>query len=238
MAKFCSNCGKELDERADICLNCGVLVNKTINNNISSNANNGKKKGLPAWAIVLIVVGSVILIPLIIIVLFRLFVFDAIKEDAGKYLEKVKDYFSEQVEDYKIIGEGTIGDTLEFDDVKFTLNSANIYSSIGDNTLNNDKEYLVFFFDVENTNDDDELITYLNFRGYFDKDELIPKFIFNKIDGISNLNKDLSSGEKTKGYIAFEVNRGWTNFNLYYGDLLGKEKIAFYVTNKNSSEEM
>ncbi len=28
MTKFCSNCGKELKENADVCLNCGVLVNK------------------------------------------------------------------------------------------------------------------------------------------------------------------------------------------------------------------
>lgn len=28
MGKFCSNCGKELKENADICLNCGVLINK------------------------------------------------------------------------------------------------------------------------------------------------------------------------------------------------------------------
>ena len=28
MAKFCTNCGKELKEGADICLNCGKIVNK------------------------------------------------------------------------------------------------------------------------------------------------------------------------------------------------------------------
>ena len=28
MEKFCSNCGKELKENADICVNCGVLINK------------------------------------------------------------------------------------------------------------------------------------------------------------------------------------------------------------------
>lgn len=28
MEKFCSNCGKKLKENADVCLNCGVLVNK------------------------------------------------------------------------------------------------------------------------------------------------------------------------------------------------------------------
>lgn len=30
MNKFCSNCGKELKDGADICLNCGVLINKDV----------------------------------------------------------------------------------------------------------------------------------------------------------------------------------------------------------------
>ena len=29
MAKFCSNCGAELNENQDVCLKCGVRVNKT-----------------------------------------------------------------------------------------------------------------------------------------------------------------------------------------------------------------
>jgi|GEM_PF-580188 len=31
MAKFCSNCGKELDEKAIVCVECGApIVNKTV----------------------------------------------------------------------------------------------------------------------------------------------------------------------------------------------------------------
>ena len=33
MAKFCSNCGNKLNENADICLKCGVLIDKKDNNN-------------------------------------------------------------------------------------------------------------------------------------------------------------------------------------------------------------
>ena len=40
MAKFCSNCGKELQENQDVCLNCGVSVKK----NNQSNNSNGKSK--------------------------------------------------------------------------------------------------------------------------------------------------------------------------------------------------
>ena len=33
MAKYCSNCGNELNNGADICLKCGKIVNEKINNN-------------------------------------------------------------------------------------------------------------------------------------------------------------------------------------------------------------
>lgn len=34
MAKFCSNCGKELNENQDVCLNCGVTTRKNNINQI------------------------------------------------------------------------------------------------------------------------------------------------------------------------------------------------------------
>lgn len=30
MAKFCTNCGKEINEGADFCLNCGVAIKKNV----------------------------------------------------------------------------------------------------------------------------------------------------------------------------------------------------------------
>lgn len=237
MAKFCSNCGKELDEKADICLNCGVLVNKENRNN-SSNINNGKKKGLPTWAIVLIIVGSIILIPIIILILFSIFVFNIVREEGNDYIEDARDYFNEYVEDYETISEGAVGDTLKIDGIKLTLNDViryeNIQNSTFKNTPSDGNEYLVFFFDVENTNNTDKLVTYLNFEGYLDENKLIPKFIFGQINDISNLNKTLSPNEKVKGYVVFEVDKEWTDFTVYYGGLLSKEKIAFYVINDDS----
>ena len=40
MQKYCSNCGKELKEGADICLNCGVLINKQPNHFYSKQQKN------------------------------------------------------------------------------------------------------------------------------------------------------------------------------------------------------
>lgn len=40
MAKFCRNCGKELNEEQNVCLNCGVAVNNVtkVNNKTDKNA--------------------------------------------------------------------------------------------------------------------------------------------------------------------------------------------------------
>ena len=59
MSKFCTNCGSPIEETTTVCLKCGVLAgNKAQNNNLRR-----KKKGLPTWTIVLIVVGSVLIVP-------------------------------------------------------------------------------------------------------------------------------------------------------------------------------
>ena len=240
MAKFCSNCGKELNENADICLNCGVLVNKESSKVvINKNTNNNNKKGLPTWAIVLIIIGCIVLVPLFIFVLLFIFAVNVVKDEGGKYLDDAKDYFNDYVENYDVIDEGTIGDTLEIDGVRFTLNDALKYTSIGDNNPIEGKEYLIFFFDVENTSNEEKLVTYLNFSGLVDDERVMTTFIFDDIDGITNLNKSLEVGEATKGYVAFEVDKTWEDFDLSYRKLLGDRGITFYVTNeKNDNAEL
>ena len=232
MAKFCSNCGNKLNENADICLKCGVLIDKKDNNNNVKT----KKKGFPTWAIVLIVVGFVILIPLIIIILVGIFAFNAIKNDGNEYLEDAKDYFNNYIEDYEVIADGTIGDTLQIGGIKFTLNDVLKYETIDNNIPNDGNEYLVFFFDVENNSSKEKLVTYLNFNGLIDDVKCLPKYFFNEIDGVSNLNKSLKSGETTNGYVAFEVQKNWENFDLSYRKLLDDKGITFYVTNEKDKD--
>ena len=139
MAKFCTNCGKELVENAAMCLNCGKLVNE---NNTNNNGNGKKKKkGLPTWAIVLIVVGCVILIPIIIIIVLGIIGYNVIK-DSGVNID---DYLNES-----LTQRGTIGDTLKTDNLRIILTDALMYSSIeGEyftDTPAEGKEFLVFFF--------------------------------------------------------------------------------------------
>lgn len=47
MAKFCANCGNELQEGADVCIKCGSLVNKKdLSINYDKKATNGLIFGL------------------------------------------------------------------------------------------------------------------------------------------------------------------------------------------------
>lgn len=46
MAKFCSNCGKELNENQAVCLNCGIAVNKIPQSNSNPNGKSKLAAGL------------------------------------------------------------------------------------------------------------------------------------------------------------------------------------------------
>lgn len=46
MAKFCSNCGKPVDEKAVICVNCGVPLTDITNLNQTGQQKYGKGKGI------------------------------------------------------------------------------------------------------------------------------------------------------------------------------------------------
>lgn len=48
MSKFCYNCGNELDEKAYVCVKCGVLV---AEDKVDNNVNNNVDKGSFGWAV-------------------------------------------------------------------------------------------------------------------------------------------------------------------------------------------
>ena len=232
MAKFCANFGKELDENAAICLNCGVVVGNTTQNNTNNSVNKEKKKGLPTWAIVLIVVGVIVLIPIILFIVFAVFVYNVVS-DSDVELD-YEDYIQDTV-----IQKGTIGDTLEVGNFKITLNEALIYSSVGEGyyveTPAEGKEYLVFFLEAQNISDESDYISSYYFDGYVDGYTVSVASLLNDIDDVEEIGSTLPAGKKTKGFVAFEVDTDWEEFELHYSDFLGDEEIVFTVVNEDSS---
>lgn len=222
MAKFCPNCGNKLEEKSDICLKCGVL----LNNNSSNTKNNKKGKGMPTWALVLIIVVSVILLPIICVTIIAVSAFSFIT--------------STDIVD-EILGEinvetGKVGDIILTEDFKIKLTDYKTYDIIEKDKENKEeskegKEYLVLFLDIENISNETTPIYSSDFGGYIENYSVAEKNIDTDIEGIAPLNANLLPGTKAKGYIVYEVNKDWTKFDLCYVDWYGN-KIVFTVVNE------
>lgn len=224
MAKFCPNCGVEVNENADICLNCGKELKAS---QPSKKGNNNKKKGLPGWGIALIVIGIlVVVLPIIGVIIYAALGTEAVKDT-------INDSFNEVInEDVS----GTIGDTLKVDNFELTLENCYYYDSIGDGYYVDEpasgKVYLVFFFEVENTSNEDDYFNYLYFTGYEDGYSVSPTFIINDPEGYELLTGDIAAGMKMKGYIAYEVDENWEEFELNYKTYTSNKATFRVVTDK------
>lgn len=233
MAKFCTNCGNELVDNAAMCVKCGKMVDGG-NSASNNNGDNKKKKGLPTWAIVLIVIGCVILVPIIIVIILGVIGYNYIKDSDID----IEDYINESMTDTIV---GTIGDTLSDGDIKLTLTDALMYNSIDGefftDTPEEGKEFLVFFFEVENISDENEYISSLGFPGYVDGYSVSAESLFNPINGNEMLSVNLASGMKTKGYVAYEIDTTWKNFEVHFDgyDFDSDKKLVFKVINEDSS---
>ncbi len=128
--KYCPNCGKKINEEADYCIYCGKMINQSYQqNNKTINQNNKPKKSMPAWQIILIVVGAVLGLAAIIFMIF-LFTFGIIVGEAMDN-PKIDDFFDypyfPDVPDYDNIKYYEKDQIIIEDDIKFQiLNIENI----------------------------------------------------------------------------------------------------------------
>lgn len=220
MAKFCTNCGNELAEGAAMCVKCGTMVDG------GNNKNKNKKKGLPTWAIVLIVLGCVVIIPLIVITVLAIIGFKYIEDNDINI--NIKDYIEESV-----VSHGTIGDSLTDYDTRITLTNALIYSDIGGVSASEGREYLVFFFEVENVSDDSLYISNHSFTGFLDQKEVASTISSVEVEGYKPLGEVLSEGDITKGYVAYEIDSDWKDFSIHFRrNSFDYDSIIFDVYNE------
>ena len=56
--------------------------------------------------------------------------------------------------------------------------------------------------------------------------------LFNTIDEVEELGADLAPGMKANGYIAFEIDTTWKEFEVHFDD---NEKVIFKVVNEEDS---
>ena len=157
--------------------------------------------------------------------------FTSVKE-ANEIKDKLNDYIEENTDSTLY---GTIGDTLTDGSLSLTLTGAYKYDSIGEgyfvNTPAEGKEYLVLFFDIENISTESEYVSYYDFEGYVDDVACDITGILGDIEGISDLAADLAPSKKAQGFVAFEVNKNWENFEIHYKEFLGDKTLVFKVSN-------
>lgn len=102
------------------------------------------------------------------------------------------------------------------------------------------KEYLVLFFEVENVSNENQYVNTLYFKAYVDNYDVSEKYLMGDVDGYSSMlssGRDLAPGKKTKGYMAYEVDKSWKNFETIYkeGFLDSDEKYVFAVSSSDLS---
>lgn len=125
-----------------------------------------------------------------------------------------------------------IGQYIEGDNWKISLLDAKTYSSISESggfyTDKPDagKEFLVFFLEAENISDEDDYFNPLYFKAYADDSHVNNTVIMNDVDGYDSASGDVASGKKIKGYAVWEVNKGWSDFEVTYDDDVWSNKTT------------
>ena len=87
---------------------------------------------------------------------------------------------------------------------------------------------------------ENQYVNTLYFKAYVDNYDVSEKYLMGDVDGYSSMlssGRDLAPGKKTKGYMAYEVDKSWKNFETIYkeGFLDSDEKYVFAVSSSDLS---
>ena len=215
MARFCVNCGREVTTSDGVCPDCSVSEGKKAIN----------KRKFPVWAIVLIVLFGVVIVPITILVLCVIFGINYLDSNIINIDDSIKNIISRR---------GTVGDTLTDGDVKITFVDATIYDEIATIKPNDGNLFVVLFFNVKNVSDDSRYISVHNFDGMVYGNEVYDKNVLVNVDGYDSLGSFVLPDDDVNGYIVYEVPKDWRLFEVSYREnSFDKESIVFSLYNEN-----
>lgn len=257
MAKFCGNCGKEVDPKAVICVSCGSAIKSNSNSNTNTTSkttnNQNNKKGLPWWAILLIVLGGlgVLVIIVFVLIMMGIFSFSSIA-DAGydEFRDAYNDIFDDtmdEIEERQKPNEtlrGTVRDTLDTDNYSMTLLEYKTMDVIEDKYYDkkpsDGKEFLVLFFRVNNISDKTLFISNFDFNGYVDGKKIDYTSFIHDINGFPELSDSIASGKYIEGHIVYEVSKEWKDFEIQFTDdedYLNEIDVIFKIIKDNENKD-
>ena len=178
---FCRNCGKEIDDKAVVCPNCGVAASEKK-----------KKKKHP-------ILGSIILIFGILLIVGALSGGEDKPEKVGEESTKSGTFATEPVKT-----EFTVGDKVNLNDIVVTLvdvseNTGTAYAKPSDGKI-----YVLCEFEIENNSSKDIAVSSIMcFEAYFDDYSTSMNLSALLNTDKAQLDGSVAAGKKMKGVIGY-----------------------------------
>ena len=125
----------------------------------------------------------------------------------------------------------TVGETLDYNGLKITLDSVENYVDTGDFVLDEPeegKQFVVLNFTVSNETGKDDHINMFYQEAYCDDVAIDSEALLFNHSG-ETLWGDVANGKKRVGYVAYELPEEWQKFEFNY-KVNGTQKMEFIVT--------
>lgn len=130
------------------------------------------------------------------------------------------------------------GNYIEDEGLKISFLTATQYSKISsgerygyEDKPDKGKVFLVFTFEFENKGSEKINVSSMYFSAYCDDYDVDDTYISNAPNELERLSGDIGKGKKVKGYVAYQVDKDWKNFEMTYDDGLSDDsQLKFIVT--------
>ena len=206
---FCRNCGKEIDDKAVVCPNCGVATSEKK-----------KKKKHP-------ILGAIILI-------FGILLIVGVVSGGGGEPEKVGEASakSSTLETEPVKTEFTVGDKVELNDMVVTLVAVSENTGTAYTKPSDGKIYVLCEFEIENnSNKDIAVSSIMCFEAYFDDYSTSMNLSALLNTDKVQLDGSVAAGKKMNGVIGYEVDSDWSELEIRFTPNFwsGKDIIFAYT---------
>ena len=198
---FCKNCGKEIDDKAVVCPNCGVATSEKK-----------KKKKHPILGAIILIFGILLIVGAV----------SGGVDKSEKVGEASVNSSTSPATTEKT--EFTVGDKVELNDIVVTLvdvseNAGTAYTKPSDG-----KVYVLCEFEIENNSRKDIAVSSIMcFEAYFDNYSTSMNLSALLNTDKAQLDGSVAAGKKMNGVIGYEVDSGWSELeirftpNFWYG---------------------
>ena len=206
---FCKNCGKEIDDKAVVCPNCGVATSEKK-----------KKKKHPILGAIILIFGILLIVGAV----------SGGGDKPEKVVEASVNISTSPATTEKT--EFTVGDKVELNDIVVTLvdvseNTGTAYTKPSDG-----KVFVLCEFEIENNSGKDIAVSSIMcFEAYFDDYATSMNLSALLNTDKAQLDGSVAAGKKMNGVIGYEVDSGWSELEIRFTPNFwsGKDIIFTYA---------